>query len=538
MQNNSEQCGKTMQHRDPSSEDQSYIQPADFSFGGESQPDSPGGNTQANQSAQAKRSSASGRLTPILLGVGTLTALIGVFWVLPQVVEPPEIPVSATVAKDASGTATTAKFANKIEESPFSEAEITQQRRDVQKVLQEILQLQEELLERKVETWAAEEYFAARTLAEEADGIYRQRKFMQALEQYRQALAGLQQLRDSIPERIESHLAAGHSALDTGDAAAASKAFDLVLTISEGHPRGTRGKERAALLPEVWPHFTAGKEAFSDNALDTAKAELEQALSIDGDTEAAKALLPQVTAAILERDYSEAMSAGYSAIANNDFDKAKNFFAKAKQLKPQASDPDVGIAHANNGIAQAKIDRLFASAAEKEQLEEWHKAAEKYRKLIAQDSSLVEALTGKARSEARAKLDDQLQELLADPLTLGQGARNKHARKILADARALKTDTPRLQNQIDALESALTKSLIPITVLLQSDASTQVTIYHVGKLGNFSEREIALKPGRYTAVGTRQGYRDVRQEFVVDPTGESPTVTIQCAEKINSANNS
>ncbi|WP_231759597.1 hypothetical protein [Microbulbifer elongatus] len=462
------------------------------------------------------------------------SALIGVFWVLPQLVEPPAPPVIAS----NSSADTSSKAEPKLQESPYTEAEIMQQRRDVQKVLQDILQLQEELLERRVETWAAEEYFAARTLAEGADGIYRQRRFMQALEQYREALAGMQALRDSIPQRIEQHLAEGHKALDTGDQEAATRAFDLVLTISDDHPRGVKGKARAQKLPEVWPRFTAGQEAFTENRLDTAKAELEKALALDADTAPAKALLPEVKAAIRERDYSEAMSAGYTAIGNGNFEKARSHFNTAKKLKPNATDPDAGLRQAANGVAQGRIDRLFASASENEREERWYKAAEQYSALLEVDSSLVEAVTGKARSEARAKLDDQLQELLQDPLKLSQAKRNQYARKVLADARALKVDTPRLNGQVEALETALTQALIPVTVVLQSDASTQVTIYHVGKLGNFSQRQIALKPGRYTAVGTRQGYRDVRREFVVQPQSESPVVTIQCAEKINSANNS
>lgn len=525
-----------MQHRDPSSEDQNVIQPADFSFGGASntRPDNKPENSYAGTSNTA--SSKREKLIQGSVAAVLLAALVGVFWVLPQVVEKPRL-TSPPPKADAGNNTAAAATAAKVNESPFTEAEITQQRREVQKVLQEILQLQDELTERQVEIWGAEEYFAARTLAEEADGIYRQRKFKQALDQYREALAGLQQLRDSIPERIEQHLAQGNAALDTGNSEAAHKEFDLVLIISEDHPRGVIGKARAEKLPEVWQHFTSGRDAFANNDLDAAKAALDQALALDGETHPAKALLPKVEAAILERDYSEAMSAGYSAIANGDFSQAKQLFEKARKLKPQATDPLAGITQAENALLQSRIDVLFARAAELERQEQWHKAAVNYRKLIAQDNSLVQAHTGKARTEARAKLDDQLQELLGDPLTLGQGNRNKYARKVLADARALDADTPRINGQIEQLETALTQSLIPITVRLQSDASTQITIYHVGQLGNFAEREIALRPGRYTVVGTREGYRDVRQEIVVDPAGSAPVVTIQCAEKINGANN-
>ena len=522
-----------MQHRDPSSEDNNVIQPAEFSFGENS---GSGIDTAAEKSAAGAHSVTPDRqkLVQGTIAAGLLVALVGVFWVLPNMVEKPQVRVPPA-AQAPSSTADGAS--SNIKASPYTDAEITQQRREVQQVLQDILQLQEELTERKVEVWAAEDYFAARSLAEEADGIYRQRKFMQALEQYRQALAGLQQLRDSIPERIEQHLAQGNAALDSGDAEAALKAFELVLTISDGHPRGVTGKARAEKLPDVWKHVTRGQEAFAENDLDNAKSELEQALAMDADTASAKTLLPKVNAAILERDYSEAMSAGYAAIAEEKYDKARTLFNTARKLKPNATDPQIGIEQAENGVAQSRIDRLFASAETYEQKEQWHEAAKNYRKLVAEDASLVKALTGKARSEARAQLDDQLQELLDDPLSLGQPKRNQYARKVLADARALKADTPRIQGQIDQLETAITQSLVPITVRLQSDATTHVTIYHVGQLGNFSEREIALKPGRYTVVGTRQGYRDVRREIVVDPAGSTPVVTIQCAEKINSANN-
>lgn len=109
---------------------------------------------------------------------------------------------------------------------------------------------------------------------------------------------------------------------------------------------------------------------------------------------------------------------------------------------------------------------------------------------------------------------------------------------MLADARKVNTQTPRLVQQIEDLENALTQALIPLPVRFKSDRSTSVTIYHVGRLGNFDQREIALKPGRYTAVGTRDGYRDVRREFIVKPGKPVTEVVIQCAEKVNGANNS
>ncbi|WP_237066693.1 tetratricopeptide repeat protein [Microbulbifer guangxiensis] len=522
-----------MQHRDENPDDKGIISPADFSFGGSVTPEAKPGQKQ-----DSTRAAPPGRdYRALTIGSLLVLGLVGVFWVLPQAVDKPkpQAPVAATPVTQQSPAGNREK---PVKASPFSDAEIAQQRREVQKVLQDILALQEELRERHVDTWAAEEFGSARGLAEEADTIYRQRKFMQALEKYRASLAALQEIRDSIPARIEKHLAEGNEALDRGDAEGAHSAFDLVLTISDDHPRGVKGKARAEKLPEAWQHFSRGKQAFAEQDLDTAREALQQSLKVDGETRPAKALLPEVLAAIKDRDYSEAMSAGYAAISAGDFSAALEAFRSAQKLKPGEEDPEVGIQQARSGLTQTRIDSLFARARQQEAAEEWHGAVKSYENLLEIDKSLVSAITGKARSQARAELDDRLSELLKDPLSLGGSKQNQYARSVLKDARAINADSPKLQGQIESLETALTQAVIPVAVRLQSDATTHVTIYHVGRLGNFSEREIPLKPGRYTAVGTRAGYRDVRREFTVVPGEEPPVVVIQCAEKINSANNS
>ena len=521
-----------MQHRDPSSDDNSLIQPADFSFGRDTA-EHQGTGTAAASKPTAPR--GDGQLRVGLIGGALLLGLVAVFWLLPQMVKKPRPETPPPVAAQPQEAAPTKQAA-----SPYTDAQVAQQRREVQEILQEILMLQDELEERRVEIWANNEFSAARALSEEADGIYRQRKFKQALDKYRESLTAFQQLRDGIPARIEKHLAEGNEALDRGDADAAHKAFDLVLVISENHPRGLKGKARAEKLPDAWKHFTSGKEAFAAKDLNAARDQLQQSLAVDPETRPAKALLPEVLAAITERDYSEAMSTGYAAIAREDFTAAVTAFKRAQSLKPKAKDPAIGLQQASNGAEQLRINQLFARAQAEEQAEDWHSAVGSYEKLLKTDGSLVSAITGKARAQARAKLDDQLQDLLKDPLTLGGSKRNAYARQVLADARKIgdNAESARLQKQIDNLETALTQALIPVPVLLQSDRSTNVTIYHVGRLGNFDEREVPLKPGRYTAVGTRTGYRDVRREFVVVPGEEPPTVVIECAERIISANNS
>ena len=65
-----------------------------------------------------------------------------------------------------------------------------------------------------------------------------------------------------------------------------------------------------------------------------------------------------------------------------------------------------------------------------------------------------------------------------------------------------------------------------------SDNLTQVTIPSVGRFGSFARRDIELKPGHYTVIGTREGYREVRRDITVIPGEEYVTVNVTCSEPI------
>jgi hypothetical protein len=82
------------------------------------------------------------------------------------------------------------------------------------------------------------------------------------------------------------------------------------------------------------------------------------------------------------------------------------------------------------------------------------------------------------------------------------------------------------------MRESLTQAETPIRVALASDNATEVQIYRIGKLGLFQHRDLELMPGRYTVVGTRQGYRDVRKELNVLPGAPPPALVVRCEEPI------
>jgi len=61
---------------------------------------------------------------------------------------------------------------------------------------------------------------------------------------------------------------------------------------------------------------------------------------------------------------------------------------------------------------------------------------------------------------------------------------------------------------------------------------TTVKIFHVGVLGQFTSQQLELRPGTYTVVGSRPGYRDVRQTLTVKPGPQQQAVDIRCEESV------
>jgi hypothetical protein len=103
---------------------------------------------------------------------------------------------------------------------------------------------------------------------------------------------------------------------------------------------------------------------------------------------------------------------------------------------------------------------------------------------------------------------------------------------LLEVAAAEPTRGPRIDGQVEQLGRLISLASQPIAVRLTSDQLTTVTLYRVGQLGAFASHEVELRPGTYTVIGSRDGYRDVRQTFTVRPGGNLAPINVVCVEPI------
>ena len=239
-----------------------------------------------------------------------------------------------------------------------------------------------------------------------------------------------------------------------------------------------------------------------------------------------------MVATIRQMDFDQRMTEGLSALAEGDYPGARAAFRMAQQLKPESQEPADGLLQVDQGLRLDRIAALEAQAQSYEQTEEWQAAVETYAALLEIDADVLFAQQGLARAEQMTALHKRLDDYLADPDRLSVPATMRAATTLVVDITRMASIGPRLSDQRDELSRLLKRAATPLSVQLVSDNMTDVSIYKVGKLGSFATHELQLRPGTYVAVGSRQGYRDVRLEFRVGPEIESRPIVVRCEEAI------
>ena len=142
------------------------------------------------------------------------------------------------------------------------------------------------------------------------------------------------------------------------------------------------------------------------------------------------------------------------------------------------------------------------------------------------------AQAGNRIATERADLDARLQGFLENPERMYSEPVQAAAQRALAQAAAIPDPGPRLRQQVGAVEKLLADAARPVRVVLESDNLTEIVLYKVGRLGAFERFQLELRPGTYTVVGTRKGFRDVRQQFTVRPGEPAGPYMVRCEEPI------
>ncbi len=419
-----------------------------------------------------------------------------------------------------------------LEDSPFNDAQLARDRKRTQEVLQNLLEVQDLLNEMGVEVWAKEEYALAVEQAKLADQLYREQKFRESTEKYQAAYDQLDALGFRSDEIFTKALNAGYQAIEAGDAKEAKKQFDLAALINSEDGNLQLGQARTEVLEQVTQRIKTAREYERQQEFAKARAEYKAAQILDPYTTGLDERIENVQDLIRERNFASEMSSGFGALGQGEYSAAITAFERAIKIKPGSNEAVAALAQAKNSQTQTKVQKLLSNVRTSVAAEMWAESVADFKSILQLDPNSVSAKVGLVEAQERLKIDTKLVSILDNPLPLATPSVYREYQTFIGELRKIPQPGPRLTEQIEGLQLALKQALEPVAVQITSDNSTEVTLYRVGPLGVFDQQQLKLTPGRYTLLGSRDGYRDVRQEFDVQP-GQSLTITIKCDEKID-----
>lgn len=387
-----------------------------------------------------------------------------------------------------------------------------------------------------VRAWGLETFETSLPAAEEtlakARAHFDSRKYALSLPLFKEAIAAFDRLAASRPERFDAAMNRGRKALEDQDAPAATRQFEIALALMPANQEAKALLDRSRALPAVLDDVAKGKELEVVGDIDQARERFQAAVARDPDFALAREHLARVTAAIAARDYRQAVSDALGRLEKRDFKGAQAAIDRAGKIKPNAPEVKEISGRIQTEAQAAALDALRRRAAGFESQEKWSDALSLYDAALKIDKSAGFAVRGRDRARTFVAFHKAIDSYLAEPIRLQSPEPLAHAKTLLTESDRLGDAGKILNDKTKRLRTLISQAEAPIPVVIESDRVTDVTVYRIGRLGSFDSRRVELKPGNYTAVGSRPGYRDVRVEFKVAPASSGETVAVRCTDPI------
>lgn len=380
--------------------------------------------------------------------------------------------------------------------------------------------------------WNGPSFRAALDAIERGDALAQKRDYGAATEAFEGSREALEKLEAGASERARNAVRKGEASLASGRSREARESFELALRIEPDNGAAKRGLRRAGSLDEVLGLIASAEERERAKDLKGAAELYRRAAALDPLSSAAAKGLSRVDAKASEAAFQSAMSEGLQALGAKDFSGARAAFERAETIRPGASEAAEAIAQTKEGERLETIARRREAARAYERDEAWRKAEAEYRAVLAIDPTIRFAIDGAAHAQRRAELHENIDFQLAHSERLSDAAALEEASGLLQEASKTEPSGPALERKVAALDELVRTYSTHVEVQLLSDNETEVIVYRVGRLGKFDRRALELRPGTYTVVGSREGYRDVRRELVVRVDAPPEPLVVRCEERI------
>jgi hypothetical protein len=411
-------------------------------------------------------------------------------------------------------------------------AKLEYEKETADKELARFLRLKKEVDDKNGAAWGGKEYEAMTALSQEGDRLFIDRLFAASAEKYSQAANRAKTLINSAGAVFQQLMREGQKALEIGDSVTARQNFSLALNIQPSDETAQHNLERAEKLDEVNRLIKSGKNHEENSRFAFANTDFQRALQLDPDSREAQNGVKRTKEKIVGEQFQKLMSDGLTAYHNGHYQLAKKSLLEAKSFHPDSPEVNSALLQVDEAVRLNKIKKLQQTAMSAEQAENWKQALKSYLSVLKIDPDISFAIQGKKRALEHIRVDKRIGFFLEKPDVMESEQQLENAIHLIEEAEKLEQRGPHLNARLNELKTAVNLARTPVKVVIESDNLTEIAVYKVGKLGKFTARELLLRPGTYTVVGSRDGYQDVRSEIIVKPGQKPLHVTIICSIKV------
>lgn len=383
-----------------------------------------------------------------------------------------------------------------------------------------------------ISRWGEESYHHILSVIEQGDVSFGDNLFSDAADSYRSAGLELEKLLGSKQERFERLLDDAKVALDQGQVQQAALLFDRALAINPAHEQALQYRQRALTRETVLNLYGQAQELEQIGNLREAAGKLEELLELDNSYQPGLSALTRIDEILKNQQLSLELGAFYDQLESGALGEARKTLESLNRLKPehpQVKQATLVLVEEEEGVM---VMAMRTQAQRQVKAEKWQDALTTYQAILARAPEALFALNGREEAAKRLELDRGMVDILSQPQRLQDTAQRQAAEELLRYASLVSDRGIRLQSQIAELRLLVGEAGKDISVTIESDNQTDITIYHVGQMGHFFSRDITLKPGTYTVVGSRMGYRDTRKTIEIDSKTDRKRFIILCNEPI------
>jgi hypothetical protein len=431
------------------------------------------------------------------------------------------VPVVASIASVVS-----------IRES-LSESDREKFRGEFKELLQQYEnELEPGLLRGNVELWNRDGFFEINELKKKAILNFGNGEYSSALVDLQSLQSRTVKILEEAEHIFQENMRQASSFLAEDLYAEAKFHLDKVLMVAPQSPEVLELQQKVEKLPDILPLLNGVKIARAENDFQKEYDLLHQVLQMAPERKNDAVRLKALEGLIKNQKFAAHISSGFSSIEKSQAKEARYHYRQAQKNDSERVELSVLLGQLLALEKSLRVQQAVKQAEQAVRRDDWQQAKDNFARAVKDAPDNKTVVEGLKRAEEILGFQAQFSQYIKNPYRLANTDVHREAEKTLMQAETASGYSFALKRQAEQLAELIVKLNRPVPVTVISDNKTSVSVRSVGKVGAVSQKTVHLKPGNYTFEGARNGFKSKLVQAFIPYDRDNLSVHVICDEPI------